>query len=266
MLDDAQQRQVLSLAAERVRRRPRRSGRSSGPSCITSGGTARRALAYADSARLAFEEQSRAAPEDAQRHVLLGSRWRIWGGRRRRSGRAGGASSCCRQPGRDQRALRPAPARADLPADRRAGPGAGHAGGDARQTVLRVPGVAAARSGLPAARRASAVRRGGRVPHPGPWPAPLTGPSDLPRRTPAAGERYVVDRQVGRGGGMAGSIRRRISATIGGWRSRSFAPRSPPPSPSIGSSGKFSPQLASSIPTFCRGRPHPGCSSPEWSP
>jgi tetratricopeptide (TPR) repeat protein len=32
----------------------------------------RRAAIYADSARLALEEQSRAAPEDAQRHVLLG--------------------------------------------------------------------------------------------------------------------------------------------------------------------------------------------------
>jgi eukaryotic-like serine/threonine-protein kinase len=31
-----------------------------------------RAAAYADSARMAFEEQSRAAPDDAQRHVLLG--------------------------------------------------------------------------------------------------------------------------------------------------------------------------------------------------
>jgi tetratricopeptide (TPR) repeat protein len=31
-----------------------------------------RAAAYADSARIAFEEQSRAAPDDAQRHVLLG--------------------------------------------------------------------------------------------------------------------------------------------------------------------------------------------------
>ena len=31
-----------------------------------------RAAAYADSARMAFEEQTRAAPDDAQRHVLLG--------------------------------------------------------------------------------------------------------------------------------------------------------------------------------------------------
>ena len=35
-------------------------------------GDARRAIIYADSARLALEEQSRAAPEDGQRHVLLG--------------------------------------------------------------------------------------------------------------------------------------------------------------------------------------------------
>jgi serine/threonine-protein kinase len=32
----------------------------------------RRAAIYADSARLALQEQSRAAPQDAQRHVLLG--------------------------------------------------------------------------------------------------------------------------------------------------------------------------------------------------
>jgi len=32
----------------------------------------RRAVVYADSARLAFEEQIRAAPDDGQRHVLLG--------------------------------------------------------------------------------------------------------------------------------------------------------------------------------------------------
>ena len=35
-------------------------------------GDRRRAVAYADSARLALEAQSRAAPEDAQRHALLG--------------------------------------------------------------------------------------------------------------------------------------------------------------------------------------------------
>jgi tetratricopeptide (TPR) repeat protein len=35
-------------------------------------GEPRRAAAYADSARIAFEEQSRAAPDDGQRHAFLG--------------------------------------------------------------------------------------------------------------------------------------------------------------------------------------------------
>ena len=43
-----------------------------GPSCISSGAIAAAPLVYADSARLALEEQTRAAPEDGQRHVLLG--------------------------------------------------------------------------------------------------------------------------------------------------------------------------------------------------
>ena len=71
MLDDEQQRQVLALAAERVRRRPRQLGHRAGPALSPPGRPAPGGV-YADSARIALEEQIRAAPDDAQRHVLLG--------------------------------------------------------------------------------------------------------------------------------------------------------------------------------------------------
>ena len=58
-------------AAERVRRRPGLWGIVLAQLYHLRGDRARAAV-YADSARLALEEQSRAAPDDAQRHVLLG--------------------------------------------------------------------------------------------------------------------------------------------------------------------------------------------------
>ena len=55
-------------------------------------GDGRLARAYGDSARIALEEQLRAAPEDAQLHVPTASRWPIPAARRRRSAKASGAS------------------------------------------------------------------------------------------------------------------------------------------------------------------------------
>jgi len=71
VLDDEQQREVLALPPAAFD-----GDRASWGMVRTElyhlRGDRRQALAYADSARLAFEEQSRAAPEDGQRHVLLG--------------------------------------------------------------------------------------------------------------------------------------------------------------------------------------------------
>ena len=71
VLDDAQQRQVLSLP-------PSAFDNDRGVWALVRTelyqlrGDSTRALAYADSARLTFGAQSRAAPEDAQRHAILG--------------------------------------------------------------------------------------------------------------------------------------------------------------------------------------------------
>jgi serine/threonine-protein kinase len=71
VLDDAQQREVLALPP----------GAFDGDRGVWAlvrtelyqlRGDSARALAYADSARVALEAQSRAAPEDAQRHAILG--------------------------------------------------------------------------------------------------------------------------------------------------------------------------------------------------
>jgi len=71
VLDDAQQRQVLASS-------PSAFDDDRGTWGIVQAelyhlrGQPRRAAAYADSARIAFEEQSRAAPDDGQRHAFLG--------------------------------------------------------------------------------------------------------------------------------------------------------------------------------------------------
>jgi tetratricopeptide (TPR) repeat protein len=71
VLDDAQQREVLSLP-------PSSFDNDRGVWALVRTelyqlrGDSARALAYADSARLTFEAQSRAAPYDAQRHSILG--------------------------------------------------------------------------------------------------------------------------------------------------------------------------------------------------
>jgi TolB-like protein/tetratricopeptide (TPR) repeat protein len=71
VLDDAQQRQVLALP-------PSAFDDDRGNWAIVHAqlyhlrGDRVRGAIYADSARMAFEEQSRAAPDDGQRHVLLG--------------------------------------------------------------------------------------------------------------------------------------------------------------------------------------------------
>ena len=71
VLDDAQQRQVLGLP-------PSAFDNDRGvwglvrTELYQLRGDRARALAYADSARLALEAQSRAAPGDAQRHAILG--------------------------------------------------------------------------------------------------------------------------------------------------------------------------------------------------
>jgi hypothetical protein len=77
-----------------------------------------RMLAYADSARLALEEQVRAAPEDGQRRVLLGLAL-AYLGRRAEAEREGlrGVARWCRSAGTPTSALQSAPARADLPVE-----------------------------------------------------------------------------------------------------------------------------------------------------
>jgi tetratricopeptide (TPR) repeat protein len=71
VLDDAQQRQVLATSPSAFD-----GDRASWGIVLTElyhlRGDRRLAAAYADSARIAFEEQSRAAPDDGQRHVFLG--------------------------------------------------------------------------------------------------------------------------------------------------------------------------------------------------
>jgi tetratricopeptide (TPR) repeat protein len=71
VLDDAAQRQVLALPPSAFDDDPAVWGIVRTQLYHLRGDRARTAV-YADSARIAFAEQSRAAPEDAQRHSLLG--------------------------------------------------------------------------------------------------------------------------------------------------------------------------------------------------
>jgi tetratricopeptide (TPR) repeat protein len=70
-LDDAQQRQVLALAPSAFDDDRGNWGIIHAQLYHLRGDRGRTAV-YADSARMAFAEQSRAAPDDPQRHVLLG--------------------------------------------------------------------------------------------------------------------------------------------------------------------------------------------------
>jgi tetratricopeptide (TPR) repeat protein len=71
MLDDEAQRQVLALPLSAFDNDPASRGIVLAQLYHLRGDRLRAAV-YADSARIAFEEQSRAAPGDPQRHVLLG--------------------------------------------------------------------------------------------------------------------------------------------------------------------------------------------------
>jgi serine/threonine-protein kinase len=71
VLDDAQQRQVLALPPSAFDDDRANWGIVRAQLYHLRGDRVRTAI-YADSARIAFEEQSRAAPDDAQRHALLG--------------------------------------------------------------------------------------------------------------------------------------------------------------------------------------------------
>jgi eukaryotic-like serine/threonine-protein kinase len=71
VLDDAQQRQVLALPPSAFDDDRGNWGIVRAQLCHLRGDRVRSAM-YADSARTAFAEQSRAAPDDAQRHVFLG--------------------------------------------------------------------------------------------------------------------------------------------------------------------------------------------------
>jgi TolB-like protein len=71
VLDDEQQRQVLA-APPRAFDNDRGGWGMVRAELYQHRGDRRRAAVYADSARLALEEQIRAAPDDGQRHVLLG--------------------------------------------------------------------------------------------------------------------------------------------------------------------------------------------------
>ena len=149
VLDDAQQQQLLALPpsafdddrgdlGHRARRRP-----------ISCGSDPAQARVYADSARLAFEEQLRATPEDGQRHVLRAWPWPTWAGRRRRS-QEGERGVALLPVSRDAFAgcLHPAPARPDLPARGRAGEGARPARAAAQDPVLPLARLAQDRSHL----------------------------------------------------------------------------------------------------------------------
>jgi tetratricopeptide (TPR) repeat protein len=108
-----------------------------------------RARAYADSAVVAVDAQLAAAPDQAQRHALRGLALAY-------QGRKGGGDRCRRargcpgidRPGRIQRAILPAPARAHISARGRAGEGAGPPRAAAQGAVLPLARLAQDRSHL----------------------------------------------------------------------------------------------------------------------
>ena len=159
VLDDAQQRQVLTL-------RPSAYDDDRGGWGIVLAqlyhlrGDRARSAVYADSARIAFEEQIRANPDDAQRHVILGLVLAYLGRKADaiREGQRGVAMSPD-QPGRSQQHLLPAPARPDLPPGRRAGEGAGPARVAAQDPVLPLARLAPHRSHLRPAANQPTLRR-----------------------------------------------------------------------------------------------------------
>ncbi|MGE5686803.1 MAG: hypothetical protein ACM34D_04800, partial [Gemmatimonadota bacterium] len=124
VLDDTQQQQLLALP-------PSAFDNDRGAAAIVRTqtyylhGDQAKARVYADSARLAYEEQLRATPDDGQQHVLRGLMLAPLGCLAEAI-RAGERAAALWPISRDadQGGLHPAPARADLPAGGRAGEGA----------------------------------------------------------------------------------------------------------------------------------------------
>ena len=137
VLDDAQQRLLLGLGPERVRRRPRRPGASCSPRPTRSAATAQRA----DLRRLGQRSPSRSSsarrPTTHSCTCSSGSRSRTWAARttRSREGERGVALLPVSQ-GCATRPLLPAPARAHLHPRRRAREGARPARAAAEDPVL----------------------------------------------------------------------------------------------------------------------------------
>ena len=115
------------------------------------------ARVYADTARLAYEEQLRAAPQDPQRHAYRGVALAYLGRKAEaiQEGERGGRAHA-RQPGRPHRGLPPTPARAHLPARGRAGEGARPARAAAQDAVSPLARLAPDRS--PRSPRSGATR------------------------------------------------------------------------------------------------------------
>ena len=99
VLDDEQQRQVLAMPPSAFDNDRANWGIVRTQLYHLRGDRARAAI-YADSARIAFEEQSRAAPDDAAAPRACSDwPWPIWGGRRTRCGKASERWSCSRSAG-----------------------------------------------------------------------------------------------------------------------------------------------------------------------
>ena len=158
VLDDEQQRQVLALPPSAFDDDRGVWGLVRAQLYQLRGDRARAAV-YADSARLAFEDQSRAAPEDAQRHALLGLAL-AYLGRKAEAIREGRRGVELLPISRDalQRPLRPAPAGPDLCPDRRARAGAGPARAAAPGAVLCLAGLAPDRPYVRSAAEGAALR------------------------------------------------------------------------------------------------------------
>ena len=120
------------------------------------------ARVYADTARLAYEEQLRAAPEDPQRHAYRGVALAYLGRKAEAiAGRGARGRAHAHQPGRPHRGLPPTPARAHLPARGRAGEGARPARAAAQDAVSSLARLAPNRPHVRPAQGQPALRTAG---------------------------------------------------------------------------------------------------------
>ena len=90
VLDEAQQRLLLRLTPSAFDDDRAEWGAALAQTYALRGDSAK-ARAYADSARLTFEQQLRATPQNGSLHAFLGLCWPTWDRRRPRSGKASAA-------------------------------------------------------------------------------------------------------------------------------------------------------------------------------